>query len=54
MSDRISLGASWAFSFQPVLPPDFRPALRFEEEQLGQAIDAVTGTRRFGILFFPS
>jgi hypothetical protein len=22
-----SLGASWVFSFQPVLPPDFRPLL---------------------------
>jgi hypothetical protein len=54
MSDRISLGASWAFSFQPVLPPVCRPALRFGEEQLGQAINAVTGTRRFGLLFFPS
>ncbi|HSZ63468.1 MAG TPA: class I SAM-dependent methyltransferase [Terriglobales bacterium] len=25
MSDFCSLGASWVFSFQPVLPPDFRP-----------------------------
>ena len=25
MSDFGSLGASWVFSFQPVLPPDFRP-----------------------------
>jgi hypothetical protein len=23
--ERFSLGASWVFSFQPVLPPDFRP-----------------------------
>jgi hypothetical protein len=21
----VSLGASWVFSFQPVLPPDYRP-----------------------------
>jgi len=27
MSDFVSLGASWVFSFQPVLPPDFRPQL---------------------------
>jgi hypothetical protein len=27
MSDVISLGASWAFSLQPVLLPDCRPAL---------------------------
>jgi hypothetical protein len=26
MSD-FSLGANWAFSFQPVLPPDYRPAV---------------------------
>jgi hypothetical protein len=25
--ERFSLGASWAFSFQPVLPPDYRPAV---------------------------
>jgi hypothetical protein len=25
MSDFVSLGASWVFSFQPVLPPDYRP-----------------------------
>jgi len=23
--ERFSLGASWAFSVQPVLPPDYRP-----------------------------
>jgi len=25
LSDFVSLGASWVFSFQPVLPPDYRP-----------------------------
>src|SRR2546428_8265707 len=25
LSDFVSLGASWAFSLQPVLPPDYRP-----------------------------
>src|SRR5207245_61227 len=25
----VSLGASWAFSFQPVLPPDYRPPVPF-------------------------
>src|SRR6266487_7170152 len=43
-----SLGASWAFSFQPVLLPDCRPFFLFAEK-LGQAINAVTGTRRFGL-----
>jgi hypothetical protein len=49
-----SLGASWAFSFQPVLPPDYRPPVPFAEWKLGQAINAVTGTRRLGLRFsFP-
>ena len=26
-SDFVSLGASWAFSFQPVLPSDWRPVV---------------------------
>src|ERR1035437_6870459 len=52
LSDFVSLGASWVFSFQPVLPPDFRPPVPFLEWKLGQAIDAVTGTRRLGFLFF--
>jgi len=41
-----SLGASWAFSLQPVLPHDYRPALPSHRQKLGQAINAVTGTRR--------
>jgi len=41
-----SLGACWAFSVQPVLPSDYRPAVPFFEEwNLGQALYAVTGTR---------
>src|ERR1700687_375827 len=50
--ERFSLGASWVFSFQPVLPPDFRPPVPFLEWKLGQAIDAVTGTRLWAFCFF--
>jgi hypothetical protein len=46
LDERSSLGASWVFSFQPVLPPDFRPLLPSLRWKLGQAIDAVTETRR--------
>jgi hypothetical protein len=47
-----SLGACWAFSVQPVLPSDYRPAVPFFEEwNLGQALDAVTGTR-LGLFVF--
>ena len=31
MSDFGSLGASWVFSFQPVLPPDYRPRFHLED-----------------------
>jgi hypothetical protein len=48
-----SLGASWVFSFQPVLPPDCRPFVHLSME-VGQAINAVTGTRRLGCLCFLS
>ena len=51
VSDLGSLGASWAFSFQPVLPPDYRPALPSFRWRLGQAIDAVTGTRLWALAF---
>src|ERR1019366_1357712 len=44
LSERFSLGASWVFSFQPVLPPVRRP-LFHRKIEVGQAIDAVTGTR---------
>jgi hypothetical protein len=50
MSDFVSLGASWVFSLQPVLPPDFRPLFHSLGWKLGQAIDAVTGTRRLGFV----
>src|SRR5882757_6573749 len=50
LDERLSLGASWAFSFQPVLPPDCRPVFLFVEK-LGQAINAVTGTRLWALLF---
>jgi hypothetical protein len=39
-----SLGASWVFSFQPVLPSVYRPFVHLSME-VGQAINAVTGTR---------
>ena len=48
-----SLGASWVFSFQPVLPPVYRPCLPSRGWKLGQAFNAVTGTRRWA-LSFPS
>jgi hypothetical protein len=42
----VLLGACRAFSFQPVLLSDWRPViLLFESGTLGQALDAVTGTR---------
>jgi hypothetical protein len=39
-----SLGASWVFSFQPMLPSVYRPFFHLSRE-VGQAINAVTGTR---------
>src|ERR1019366_7768842 len=54
MSDLVSLGASWVFSFQPVLPPVCRPFFQLHDGSSGQAIDAVTGTRRLGFCVFPS
>jgi hypothetical protein len=39
-----SLGASWVFSFQPVLPSVCRPFFHLSVE-VGQAINAVTETR---------
>jgi hypothetical protein len=50
VSDFVSLGASWVFSFQPVLPPDYRPFVHLSME-VGQAIDAVTGTRLWAFAF---
>jgi len=46
------LGASWAFSFQPVLPPDLSTCAAFQGQKLGQAINAVTGTRLWALSFF--
>jgi hypothetical protein len=31
-NERFSLGASWVFSSQPVLPPDYRPRFHLEDE----------------------
>ena len=45
-----SLGASWVFSFQPVLPPDCRPFVHPSME-VGQAINAVTETRLGALCF---
>jgi hypothetical protein len=50
MSDLFALGASWVFSFQPVLPPDYRPLFCLTTE-VGQAINAVTGTRLWAFAF---
>ena len=51
-SDFISLGACWAFSLQPVLPSVWRPVvLLFSSGTLGQAINAVTGTRLWALSF---
>ena len=48
----ISLGACWAFSFQPVLPSDWRPVVRlFPSRTLGQATNAVTETRLWAFDF---
>ena len=41
----VPLGACWAFSYQPVLPSDWRPVVLLVGWNLGQAINAVTGTR---------
>ena len=46
----VALGASWVFSFQPVLPPDYRPLFCLTTE-VGQAINAVTGTRLWAFVF---
>ena len=46
----VALGASWVFSFQPVLPPVCRPLFCLTTE-VGQAINAVTGTRLWALLF---
>ena len=45
-----SLGASWVFSFQSMLPPDYRPFVHPLME-VGQAINAVTETRLWAFVF---
>jgi hypothetical protein len=50
--DIIVLAASWVFWFQPVLPPVKRPLFHSYEWKLGQAINAVTGTRRWALIYF--
>src|ERR1700736_5068510 len=40
-----SLGASWVFSIQPVLPPVSATFPSISQRALGQGNDAVTGTR---------
>jgi hypothetical protein len=47
-----SLGACWAFSVQPVLLSVWRPVILLSRElNLGQAINAVTGTRLWASSF---
>jgi hypothetical protein len=46
-----SPGASWVFSFQPVLPPVCRPRFHPKGGKLGQAINAVTETRPWAFAF---
>jgi hypothetical protein len=40
--ERWSLGASWAYSFQQVLLPDYRPLLPSVRPEPGQELVAVT------------
>jgi hypothetical protein len=44
-----SLGASWVFSFQPVLPPDYRPALPSSD---GSWARRLTQSPELGIVAF--
>jgi len=51
-SDFISLGACWAFSFQPGAAICLSPCgSALSEWNLGQAINAVTGTRLWALSF---
>ena len=48
----VSLGACWAFSFQPVLPSVWRPVvLLFQSRTWARPLDAVTGTRLWAFVF---
>src|SRR5262249_25404574 len=49
MSDTVSLGASRAFSLQPMMPMCFATSSPILRWKLGQAI-TITGTRRFGFI----
>ena len=40
--ERLSLGASWAYPFQQVLLPEYRPRLPSVRRELGQELVAVT------------
>ena len=44
--ERFSLAARWAYPIQPVLLPDCRPQFQSVGRELGQDLDAVTGSRR--------
>src|SRR5579871_2649355 len=46
-----SLGACWAFSFQPVLPSDWRPVVSRKSETWARPFNAVTGTRLWAFVF---
>jgi hypothetical protein len=54
MSDFVSLGASWVFSLQPVLPPVSQPLFPSIRRKRAKAINAVTETRLWALLFFSS
>ena len=49
LDERLSLGASWAFSFQPALPPDYRPALLLDQRRWARPL---TQSPELGVLDF--
>jgi hypothetical protein len=62
--ERFSLGASWVFSFQPVLPPDYRPRFHLQDEswarrltqspELGFRLELFPFAERFGFMQPPA
>ena len=54
MSEFVSLGASWVFSFQPVLPPDFRPLVPFLRKETWARRLTQSPELGFGLLLFLS
>src|SRR5271166_5037259 len=48
-----SLGASWVFSFQPVLPPDYRPRFHLSDESWARRLTQ-SPELGFGLLLFLS